>query len=613
MERLQGFLKKKGGESHKFQERWFQCDFDNNTLHYYAKKPDIFPDAKTVKGLIPLSHDTRVEVDHSKSKEHRFKIITPRRTFFLVAKNASQRQQWVDWLTAYMDGIFRPTAAQALSPAPHPPCFKAQSRTQLAPDLFTQPSARDEGPSPQDLQRRRVSQEILSTEQTYLEALALLCKAFLEPMRNSRAELGLSLEDIGMLFSNAELLLEFHSELLGKLHDADVRNAETFPRESMSIGDIFVEAQPLFRAYEVYIGAHATSQETLERLLKRNPEIPAFLQELRELAGKNLDLQNLLSWPIQRIPRYVLLLKELLKTIPTSQDSWKPIMSALDTIERVADSINRAKTQTEHLEATGEISKRVARCGHLNLVQPHRQFFKEGILLMEQDTTTSSSASSSSSSQPNGSPATFFLFNDLIMWAKDDVYQGFWSLDNSTVIPNDPSGPHPCTFTFATKIYKASTQAHLPDQIDPSKTWKLTAGSATEATLWAKAIEAACLFLDQIPQHIRESQKQTWRNDSLQEEVRVQGFANLKSLKWKRFYCKLQGSTLFWYDGPADNIPKSSQSCSGCLVKDFKEDPKRQFCVALAKPGEKKPTFVLQTDGILYPVWIAQLKYASEL
>ena len=631
---LKGFLKKKSGSRNVFQERWFEYDAKTTSLRYFKGKAG----ASSLRGTIPLTATTTVAVvedsGSSSSKELRFTIGTPSRTYLLLAKAPMERTMWVERLQSLLASLFPDPSKAAPSPAEEQrvvPPFKqkASSRTALTSDLFSQP---DPGAqckvTPQDEQRQRVSRELLSTEQTYVEALALLCKGFLEPLRQRRAELGLSAEELGLLFSNAELLLEFHGELLGKLHAAEERNTLSFPVESVNVGTIFVEAQPLFRAYEVYIGAHARAQETLVKVTASSPQLREFLLELKELAGKNLDLQNLLSWPIQRVPRYVLLLKELMKTTPTSQDGWHSILLALDTIERVADSINKAKTQEEHLEALTEISKRIARCAHLNLVQPHRQFLKEGILYrtweedQKQSTSSSFSSSSSSSSSTSstlsqqqqqqssnqGVPATFFLFNDLLMWAVDDVYQGFWLLDNSLALPSDT----PEQFTFATKIFKAATEAHLPDQIDPSKRFRLTAASAGEASLWVEAIGGACHFLDQIPQHIRENQKKTWRNDSIQEEVRVQGFACLKTLKWKRFYCKLQGSTLYWFDSPVDVVPKSSLSCVGLQVKPLQNDAKHPFSIALSKPNSKSSPFMIQTDSLLFSIWLNQFQYASQ-
>lgn len=489
----------------------------------------------------------------------------------------------------------------------------------LSSELFARPVDTTLVPTAQDEHRQKVSKELLSTEQSYVEALALLCHGFLEPLRSRRADFGLTLEELGLIFSNAEVLLEFHSELLRRLYDADLVNSASYPKEDMPVGPIFIQMEPMFKAYETYIGAHAASQEMLARALKRAPELATYLLELRDETGKNLDLQNFISWPIQRIPRYLLLLKELMKTIPTASDSWQSIVTALDTIERVADAINKARTQAEQLDMLADIEKRVAKCQHLNLVQPHRRVIREGSLLKLWETRGLSSASSSSTTTTTSSAttnepvkavrATFWLFNDIIMWAVDNVFEGFWSLDNAVVVP-PRADEDACTFTFAVRVFKSATEQDLPDQIDPSKTWALSSDSPSDAASWMKDIDDAIGYMASIPQHVRESLKCTWKNDSLESAARVQGFLSLKNLKWRRFYCRLQGSTLYWFSDPSQTIPRGSQSCLGFILTDWSEDKKRPYSLCLSSPGKTKTKFVVQADALMYSVWLTQLKGA---
>ncbi len=51
----------------------------------------------------------------------------------------------------------------------------------------------------------------------------------------------------------------------------------------------------------------------LERVRKRDPSLVAFLQECMSRSGARLDLDSYLIKPVQRLPRYQLLLRELIK------------------------------------------------------------------------------------------------------------------------------------------------------------------------------------------------------------------------------------------------------------------------------------------------------------
>ena len=54
---------------------------------------------------------------------------------------------------------------------------------------------------------------------------------------------------------------------------------------------------------------------------------------------------------LQRIPRYVLLLRELIKLTPATHRQHQPLLCALDGIEQVAAYINARKQQTEQMHA----------------------------------------------------------------------------------------------------------------------------------------------------------------------------------------------------------------------------------------------------------------------
>jgi hypothetical protein len=86
--------------------------------------------------------------------------------------------------------------------------------------------------------------------------------------------------------------------------------------------------------------------------------IPAavFRQSRRFKPGTDqLDLSSLLVMPIQRIPRYVLLLKELLKYTPESHVDFNSIHQALSMMEETANMMNEKKREAENLEKLDQI------------------------------------------------------------------------------------------------------------------------------------------------------------------------------------------------------------------------------------------------------------------
>ncbi|XP_059242850.1 phosphatidylinositol 3,4,5-trisphosphate-dependent Rac exchanger 2 protein-like, partial [Mustela nigripes] len=71
---------------------------------------------------------------------------------------------------------------------------------------------------------------------------------------------------------------------------------------------------------------------------------------------KNTDvpLEGYLVTPIQRICKYPLLLKELLKRTPRKHSDYAAVMEALQAMKAVCSNINEAKRQMEKLEVLEE-------------------------------------------------------------------------------------------------------------------------------------------------------------------------------------------------------------------------------------------------------------------
>jgi hypothetical protein len=82
------------------------------------------------------------------------------------------------------------------------------------------------------------------------------------------------------------------------------------------------------KVYSLYVNNLSTSTQKIQEYL-RNPLYLAFLLD----NGLNTDnLESLLIKPVQRIPRYVLLLEDLLKNTWPSHRDYENIRSALEKI-----------------------------------------------------------------------------------------------------------------------------------------------------------------------------------------------------------------------------------------------------------------------------------------
>ncbi|KYR01365.1 pleckstrin (PH) domain-containing protein [Tieghemostelium lacteum] len=214
------------------------------------------------------------------------------------------------------------------------------------------------------------------------------------------------------------------------------------------VGDIFLEMIDFLKVpYSHYIINFPACLKVLENASKR-PAFMLFTQQCKTIpeVGKR-DIQSFVSMPIQRIPRYVLLLRELLKfTVPGHSDHTN-IELAVKRMEDIANLINRQMKEDETSKEVFLISQKL-RPPIPNLVEPHRKIIKEGIVKVykvdgnNHDNTANGGTIRPSSilSLTKGGTKYIFLFNDLFVITKKKKthfqVEKVVNLEYSTIIDN---------------------------------------------------------------------------------------------------------------------------------------------------------------------------------
>jgi hypothetical protein len=255
--------------------------------------------------------------------------------------------------------------------------------------------------SQEQKQRARVLREIVATEHSYVQSLYQCIKFFLFPLREKAKDNRwiMTLEDVNRLFSTVEVIHQFNAEFCQQL---DRRMAE-WPNVN-TFGDIFLQMVPMMKMYTTYINEYDGATAVWTKFSVK-PEFADYITQLRKAAEGRLDLVSMLIQPVQRLPRYEMLLKELLKHTPASHVDYENLVDAIDRIKELNEYVNERKRQTDNRNFILKLQDQIAETP-LVLVTPSRMFIKHGEL------------TGNSVKLPKKRKSMVFLFNDLVVRAK---------------------------------------------------------------------------------------------------------------------------------------------------------------------------------------------------
>ncbi|CAM9705840.1 unnamed protein product [Lampetra planeri] len=250
-----------------------------------------------------------------------------------------------------------------------------------------------------------VMSEILGTERDYVGALQFLVCAFLQRMRQcaaAKTDKHITDETIAVLFSNVEELLSVHRDFLSAIEKC----LQPEPLPHHQLGGCFIHFKEKFRIYEEYCSNH---EKALRLYLELNKiaSVRAFFVGCMLLGGRrdnDIPLQGYLLSPIQRICKYPLLLKELLKRTAATHSDHGAVGEALCSMKAVCSAINETKRRMERLEALQEWQSSIEGWEGSSITDTCTEMLKQGSLLKI--------------SAGNIQERVFFLFDNLLVYCK---------------------------------------------------------------------------------------------------------------------------------------------------------------------------------------------------
>ncbi|KRX83628.1 Telomere length regulation protein TEL2 -like protein [Trichinella sp. T6] len=242
-----------------------------------------------------------------------------------------------------------------------------------------------------ETQLAKIYDEFVTSERHYLEHLDLVIRYFADPLLCSKI---LTQREVANIFGDLRSIRLVNQVLYDRLM-AGLEIAEAF-------GDLI----HFMKLYSAYGRNYSASQQLLLQLLEKNKHFRQFC-EMQECLPvlKGLKLAALLITPIQRIPRYKLLLEQILKLLDNSSRQHLQISKLVQQIGALAETVDSCIEEFENSAKIIAVQNMLDGCAP-KLVMPGRKLLKEGLL------------NKMSSSNSGFRHRMFWLFTDIILYAK---------------------------------------------------------------------------------------------------------------------------------------------------------------------------------------------------
>ncbi|KAG7215925.1 hypothetical protein INR49_031521 [Caranx melampygus] len=494
--------------------------------------------------------------------------------------------------------------------------------------------------NPKDIEKKEqklynIANELLQTERAYVARLHLLDQVFCTRLAEEAARGSFPPEVIRNIFSNISSIYSFHSKFL--LPDLETCISRWCERPGL--GGVLLQHAPFLRMYADYVRNFDHAAELVRTWTERSAAFRNIIQDIEsQEVCSNLTLQHHMLEPVQRVPRYEMLLGDYLKKLPQDNPDYESAQKSLQTISLAATHSNTAIHKAESLKRLLEIYEMI---GDEEVVNPTNELLREGRLLKLAARNTSAME------------RHLFLFNNFLLCCTSKfslVGQRFTvrcriGVDGMQV-QQTTNEDHPHTFQVSGKERTLELQASSEQDRDEwikviqgaidvfqkkNKTFKLASKELSveePVVCWKcsdykvaleydgnkpnKVCKTCYLILTGQRGGRGDGRKRTILEREASREpsdIIMSGFLQYgdNSKTCQRLWCvikRTESPVLFLYAAPHGVKPLSTVPLAGCSVEDSPQDGHPCFCL-----GQSKTTHTFFCDSLdLKERWLTVLK-----
>ena len=242
--------------------------------------------------------------------------------------------------------------------------------------------------------------ELISSEETYINFLTKVKDLIIVPLKSKEDVISAAVQR--KIFSVFDVILNYNGTFLKEL----LKARETNP-DCPNVAKPFKLVGNFLKVYNLYVENYDAATQVTEEQLKSNQKFRKFIDGVNTEHKKELGypLSYYLIMPVQRIPRYVLFLKNLLEYTENDSKMHEELVDSFKLLSQVAEQINKRQRLKYQTNRVTEIQAALkgdfidpVNPQSRNLINPRRYLVLEGKLLIKQKNIYA------------------FLFNDMLMF-----------------------------------------------------------------------------------------------------------------------------------------------------------------------------------------------------
>uniref|UniRef100_A0AAY4DDZ4 Rho guanine nucleotide exchange factor 17 n=1 Tax=Denticeps clupeoides TaxID=299321 RepID=A0AAY4DDZ4_9TELE len=229
--------------------------------------------------------------------------------------------------------------------------------------------------------RKHVVMTLLDTEQSYVESLRTLIQGYMKPLKQPENSPLCDPSLVDEIFFQIPEILDHHEHFLEQ-----VTGCVNDWHDRQTVGHLLVESfskEILANIYSAYIDNFLNAKDAVRVAKEAKPAFLKFLEQSMRENKEKQALADLMIKPVQRIPRYELLVKDLLKHTPEDHPDHHFLLDAQKNIKRLAERINKGRRSAEEVERETRVMQEIE--AHIegveHILNPQRKFLRQEMVM----------------------------------------------------------------------------------------------------------------------------------------------------------------------------------------------------------------------------------------